>query len=453
MPEITFMRTDAAGHPLAFEPRLIKAEQTEAIDGAFTLELTALGAVDVAKYDHLLYVDDGGRRRDVVIVSPEITHDSSGIRTSIVCHDAIATNGSQLMLYDVRCRGLTAQQCLEKALAKGDEVNVVYTADSTTDATAVKNVTIGYYHQSEWASVTALSTQTGLEVQRSYEFTSTNGIIRAIGHVGLYKAVGRATIPEADATAAIRRFDYSCDLTNVSRTITADTLATCMYGFGKSLETDSGGFSRKLTFEAINGGKPYVKADAATLAAWGIATMNGGTHTRDAIYENADCADPGQLLRETKAALAAAIAPRVSYTVKPAALGGGPVYLGETVQVVDHQLGLAAEARVSKRVTDLLSGRSTITLGVITNSLTATAQDSSSMAASTAGMAVELAQSAAATQSNIAPTVSRVTAGADGWDKGAALANVITLDGGLPEIVYNGKKYTFNPATGTFKEA
>lgn len=453
MPEVTFMRTDAAGHPLVFEPRLIKAEQTEAIDGAFTLELTALGAVDVTKYDHLLYMDDGGRRRDAVVVSPEITHDSSGTRTSIVCHDAIATNGNQLMLYDVRCRGLTAQQCLEKALAKGDAANAVYTADSTADAAAVKTVTIGYYHQSEWASVTALSAQTGLEVQRSYEFTSTNGIIRAIGHVGLYKAVGRANIPEADTTPAIRRFDYGYDLANVSRTITADTIATCMYGFGKSLETDAGGYSRKLTFEAINGGKPYIKADAATLAAWGIATANGGTHTRDAIYENADCADPRQLLRETKAALAAAIAPKVSYTVEPAALGGGPVYLGETVQVVDHQLGLAAEARVSKRVTNLMSGRSTITLGVTTNSLTAAAQSSSSMAASTAGMAVELAQSTAATQSDLAPTVSRVTAGADGWDKGATLANVITLSNGLPEIVYDGKKYSFDPETGTFKEA
>ena len=453
MTEVTFMRTDAAGHPLVFEPRLIKAEQTESTDGTFTLELTALGAVDVTKYDHLLYMDDGGRRRDVVVISPEITHDSSGVRTSIVCHDAIATNGSQLMLYDVRCRALSAQQCLEKALAKGDATNAVYTADSTADAAAVKTVTIGYYHQSEWASVTALSAQTGLEVQRSYEFTSTNGIIRAIGHVGLYKAVGRANIPEADTTPAIRRFDYGYDLANVSRTITADTIATCMYGFGKSLETDAGGYSRKLTFEAINGGKPYVKADAATLAAWGIATANGGTHTRDAVYENADCADPNQLLRETKAALAAAIAPKVSYTVEPAALGGGPVYLGETVQVVDHQLGLAAEARVSKRVADLLSGRSTVTLGVTTNSLTATAQSSSSMAASTAGMAVELAQSTAATQSDIAPTVSRVTAGADGWDKGAALADVITLSNGLPEIVYDGKKYTFDPKTGTFKEA
>lgn len=453
MTEVTFMRTDAAGHPLVFEPRLIKAEQTESTDGSFTLELTALGAVDATKYDHLLYMDDGGRRRDVVVISPEITHDSSGVRTSIVCHDAIATNGSQLMLYDVRCRALSAQQCLEKALAKGDATNAVYTADSTADAAAVKTVTIGYYHQSEWASVTALSAQTGLEVQRSYEFTSTNGIIRAIGHVGLYKAVGRANIPEADTTPAIRRFDYGYDLANVSRTITADTIATCMYGFGKSLETDAGGYSRKLTFEAINGGKPYVKADAATLAAWGIATANGGTHTRDAVYENADCADPNQLLRETKAALAATIAPKVSYTVEPAALGGGPVYLGETVQVVDHQLGLAAEARVSKRVTDLLSGRSTITLGVTTNSLTAAAQSSSSMAASTAGMAVELAQSTAATQSDIAPTVSRVTAGADGWDKGAALADVIALDGGLPEIVYDGKKYSFDPETGTFKEA
>lgn len=453
MTEVTFMRTDAAGHPLVFEPRLIKAEQTEAIDGAFTLELTALGAVDVTKYDHLLYMDDGGRRRDVVVISPEITHDSSGVRTSIVCHDAIATNGSQLMLYDVRCRALSAQQCLEKALAKGDVTNVVYTADSTADAAAVKTVTIGYYHQSEWASVTALSAQTGLEVQRSYEFTSTNGIIRAIGHVGLYKAVGRANIPEADTTPAIRRFDYGYDLANVSRTITADTIATCMYGFGKSLETDAGGYSRKLTFEAINGGKPYVKADAATLAAWGIATANGGTHTRDAIYENADCADPNQLLRETKAALAAAIAPKVSYTVEPAALGGGPVYLGETVQVVDHQLGLAAEARVSKRVTDLLSGRSTITLGVTTNSLTATAQSSSSMAASTAGMAVELAQSTVATQADITPTVERVKDSGDSWDAGAALADVITLSNGLPEIVYDGKKYTFDPKTGTFKEA
>lgn len=465
----SFIRTDAAGNPRAFDPILTKATQTEQTDGTFTLELVCLGAVDVTKYDHLLYKDDGGRLRDVVVVSPEVTHDSTGTTTSIVCHDAIATNGDAIMLYDVRCRALTAQQCLDKALAKGDTANAVYDSVQTDDAKNITNTTISYYHQTEWASVAALSEQVGLEVQRYYTMADTSdGTIRTLGHVGLYKAVGRANVPEADKSVPTRRFDYGYDISSVTRTITATTVATCMYGFGKSLETDSGGYSRKLTFESVNNGKPYVKADDATVKRWGFPTASGGTHTRDAIYENSDCEDANQLLRETKAALAAANAPQVSYTVDPAELGDTPLYLGELVQVVDHQLGLAAEARVSKRETNLLTGGSTITLGVTTNSLTSQTQESTASASSTASTAVATAQATAATTSDIQPTVSRVNAGADswdaaakkvsadssGWDKGAALANTFgTSSTGLPQFSYSNKTYVFDPASGVFKEA
>lgn len=447
--ETHFFRTTSLGEPKRFEPRLTKAEQTEALDGSFTLELTAAEAVDISKGDHLIYRDDTGSTRDVIVVSPAVTHDSGGLVTSIVCKDRIAVDAAGLYIEDQRNATPTRLDAIMGKLL--EDTPYSYAGEKA------KTASISFYHKDLWSCLCDISKTTGLELYRSYATDSrghSNGKLITTASVGFV-----AQLAAPDANTEPRRFDYGYDLTGVTRTINADSVVTCMYGYGKGLETAQGGYSRKLTFGSVNDGKNYVTISDATYARkWGIPDpIHGTTRYRVGTYENSNCEDANQLLRETKAALDAASKPSISYeldtlTLDPTGMYS-PVRLGETVQVVDSCLGLHLTARVSKRVTDLLAKRSTITLGVQSESFTAQAQGATSSATASATAAVAAAQGAAATQADIAPTVERVKDSGDGWDRGAALAGVITLNSGLPEIAYAGKKYTFNPETGTFKEA
>lgn len=449
---VHFFRTDGLGSPAFFEPRLTKAEQTEGLDATFTLELTAVGAVDISKGDHLIYKDDTGAVRDVVVVSPAVTHDSGGLVTSIVCKDRIAVDAADMFIEDQRNTQPTAVYAiLDKLLA-----NTPYQRLDKNTQTA----TISFYHEDLWTALCALSTATGLEIERTYtvdDSAYTNGTLIATAKIGFVKQLG-------DSSDEPRRFDYGADLTGVTRTINADPVYTCMYGFGKGLETDNGGYSRKLTFGSVNGGKNYVTIDDAAYARkWGIPDqLHGKNLYRIGTYENQDCEDAQQLLTETKAALATASQPSVTYELDTIVLEDGattsagtvrgPVHLGDSVAVVDGELGIRLSARVSKRVTDLLTGQTTITLGAQGESFTAQTQNAASSATAAATAAIATAQSAVATQADITPTVTRVVQSGDGWDTAATLASVILLEDGLPVISYDGEKYVFSPETGVFSK-
>lgn len=74
-----------------------------------------------------------------------------------------------------------------------------------------------------------------------------------------------------------RRFTYTKDLASVSRTEHYGAITAC-YGYGKGIETDTGGYGRKLTFGDINNGKNYVE-DATALKLYGRPTAGAGTPT------------------------------------------------------------------------------------------------------------------------------------------------------------------------------
>lgn len=172
-----------------------------------------------------------------------------------------------------------------------------------------------------------------------------------------------------------RRFSYSKDLTSVERTEHWTPITACV-GYGKGLETDSGGYGRKLTFEDVNGGLDYV-ADEDALALYGRPDGDGGLAHIWGTYENQDCEDASQLLEETKSYLEAHSEPGVTYeadVVDLVAMGRTweGVAKGDDVQLVDTCFSptLRCQGRVSKISTDLLRGTSEITLGNVTETLT-----------------------------------------------------------------------------------
>lgn len=172
-----------------------------------------------------------------------------------------------------------------------------------------------------------------------------------------------------------RRFTYTKDLTSVSRTEHYGAITAC-YGYGKGIETDTGGYGRKLTFGDINNDKNYVE-DATALKLYGRPDGRGGHAHVFGQYENPNCEDAATLLAETRAYFNSRKEPGVTYEADVVDLvqfgrDWEGVAVGDDVQIVDtcFSPALRCEGRVTKLVTDELGGAMRVTLGNVTETIT-----------------------------------------------------------------------------------
>lgn len=233
----------------------------------------------------------------------------------------------------------------------------------TVDQPGTVSDSLTFYHTTARAAINAIL-ECGGELETEIEvgpagIESRKVSIRA--HVG--------------AQGGRRRFTYGKDLVGVERTEHWTPITACV-GYGKGLETDAGGYGRKLTFEDVNGGRDYVE-DLDALELYGRPDGKGGLAHIWGTYENQDCEDASQLLEETRAYLEAHKDPGVTYeasVIDLVAMGRTweGVAKGDDVQLVDTCFTptLRCQGRVSKISTDLLQGTSEITLGNVTETLT-----------------------------------------------------------------------------------
>lgn len=171
------------------------------------------------------------------------------------------------------------------------------------------------------------------------------------------------------------RFTYTKDLASVSRTEHYGAITAC-YGYGKGIETDTGGYGRKLTFGDINNGKNYVE-DATALKLYGRPDGRGGHAHVFGQYENPNCEDAATLLAETRAYFGSRKEPGMTYEADVVDLvqfgrDWEGVAVGDDVQIVDtcFSPALRCEGRVTKLVTDELGGAMRVTLGNVTETIT-----------------------------------------------------------------------------------
>ena len=171
-----------------------------------------------------------------------------------------------------------------------------------------------------------------------------------------------------------RRFSYGKDINSIKRTEHWGAITAC-YGYGKGVETDTGGYGRKLTFGDINGGKDYVE-DATALKTYGRPDGKGGFAHVFGKYENSSCEDAGQLKSETQAYLDEHKIPGVTYEADLVDLVamGRPwegVGVGDDTQMVDGSFEptLRCQGRVTKQVIDMLGKTRTVTLGNVIESI------------------------------------------------------------------------------------
>lgn len=171
-----------------------------------------------------------------------------------------------------------------------------------------------------------------------------------------------------------RRFSYGKDINSVKRTEHWGAITAC-YGYGKGVETDNGGYGRKLTFGDINGGLDYV-ADQTALETYGRPDGKGGFAHVFGKYENSSCEDASQLKSETQAYLDEHKIPGVTYEVDVVdlvAMGRTweGVGVGDDSQLVDASFEptLRCQGRVTKQVIDMLGKTRTVTLGNVIESI------------------------------------------------------------------------------------
>lgn len=148
-----------------------------------------------------------------------------------------------------------------------------------------------------------------------------------------------------------KRFSFAKDMTNIKRTISPDDIITRLYGYGKGEEKEGGGYGRRISFESINDGKPYLDNEEATQK----YCYKGIPFVGSAIFE--DIEDPAALKKATQKELDALSRPKVTYETSVTDLASygmdfEDVQVGDTCNGRDKDLDIAFTARITEMTVD-----------------------------------------------------------------------------------------------------
>lgn len=331
------------------------AKHVECLDGTDELKITC--ADDVNKGDYIVWVDWQGKAHEHIVDDTDRTHDENGaISTSLTAVNSVAELWDDWN-DDIRPTNAAVATAVARAIA-GTRWKVG-TCDQTGSASAV------FYHQSARESLAQILEVWGGELETAITHNGTAVTSRAVGVRNLR---GNQSSP--------KRFTWTKDIKNITRTVASENPKTRVYGYGKGVETDTGGYGRRLTFAEINGGKAYVE-DAAATKVWGHPGASGGVLPACCSYVNEQCEDAAQLLRETKAYLADVSEPKVSYTASVIDLyafgrSWEGVAVGDKVAIIDKGFcegGIRLTGRVSQIERDLISGDASVTFGNLSDSM------------------------------------------------------------------------------------
>ena len=330
------------------------ATHTDALDGTDELGITC--AEDLVKGDRVVWIDLQGTCHEHIVDTIDRVHDDDGApETQAVCINSVNETWDD-WLDDKRPSG-SVSVALASILA--DTRWEVGTCDQGGSASRT------FYHESVREGLAGLIETWGGELETLIVHDGAGIVSRRVG-----------VRAKRGNQSSAKRFTWTKDLVSVKRSVASDNPKTRVYGYGKGVETESGGYGRRLTFGDINGGKDYVEdADATTV--WGHPDGEGGILPAVASYVNEQCEDAAQLLQETKDYLEQVKEPKVTYTASVIDLyafgrSWEGVGVGDDVAIIDK--GFSAEdvrlhGRVSQIERDLLTGDATVTFGTLTDTM------------------------------------------------------------------------------------
>lgn len=330
------------------------ATHTDALDGTDELGITC--AEDLVKGDRIVWIDLQGTCHEHIVDTIDRVHDDDGApETQAVCINSVNETWDD-WLDDKRPSGSVAV-ALASILA--DTRWEVGTCDQGGSASRT------FYHESVREGLAGIIETWGGELETLIVHDGASIVSRRVG-----------VRAKRGNQSSAKRFTWTKDLVSVKRSVASDNPKTRVYGYGKGVETESGGYGRRLTFGDINGGKDYVEdADATTV--WGHPDGEGGILPAVASYVNEQCEDAAQLLQETKDYLERVKEPKVTYTASVIDLyafgrSWEGVGVGDDVAIIDKGFsaeGVRLHGRVSQIERDLLTGDATVTFGTLTDTM------------------------------------------------------------------------------------
>lgn len=378
----------------------------------------------VDKYDRIVFCDSMGRTCEWIVMSSRESRAKSVPICTVNCYGSMQELSRHFMPTLRRGSKDTPEQALAKAL-EGTRWSVGQCDEGSGEYSV--------YHQSSLASVKDIAEAYKMEVEPVIELSADGNSI-AKRSVCLVKRLGRAN------TAL--RLDYGSGLSGIDRVLSADDVVTRLYCYGKGVQTTdddgnaTGGYSRKITFADINGGKEYIQDDSL-LEVWGVPGPDGSLMHTEGIFEDGDCEDKATLLAEGRAALAERSKPIVSYEGTVEALGragfdASACDLGDNLQMVDTTFPkpLRLSGRVLEIVEDLLGDGSPSTVKV--------------------GNVIE---GIVKRSDRVQQTIDRLTSSAGSWDSAATLGSAYLngLIDGLNKVMNETGGYTYiKPGKGLF---
>lgn len=403
----------------------MQATRTRNVDqcGVDKVELVLLDN-GVDKYDRIVFCDSMGRTCEWIVMSSRESRAKSVPICTVNCYGSMQELSRHFMPTLRRGSKDTPEQAIAKAL-DGTRWSVGQCDEGSGEYSV--------YHQSSLASVKDIAEAYKMEVEPVIQLSADGNSI-AKRSVSLVKRLGRAN------TAL--RLDYGSGLSGIDRVLSADDVVTRLYCYGKGVQTTdddgnaTGGYSRKITFADINGGKEYIQDDSL-LEVWGVPGPDGSLVHTEGIFEDGDCEDKATLLVEGRAALAERSKPIVSYEGTVEALGragfdANACDLGDNLQMVDTTFSkpLRLSGRVLEIVEDLLGDGSPSSVKV--------------------GNVIE---GIVKRSDRVQQTIDRLTSSAGSWDSAATLGSAY-LDGlidGLNKVMNETGGYTYiKPGKGLF---
>lgn len=403
----------------------LQATRTRNVDqcGVDKVELVLLDN-GVDKYDRIVFCDSTGRTCEWIVMSSRESRAKSVPVCTVNCYGSMQELSRHFMPTLRRGSKDTPAQALAKAL-DGTRWSVGQCDEGSGEYSV--------YHQSSLASVNDIANAYKMEVKPVIQLSADGNSI-AKRSVCLVKRLGRSN------TAL--RLDYGSGLSGIDRVLSADDVVTRLYCYGKGVQTtdddgnETGGYSRKITFADINGGKEYIQDDSL-LEVWGVPGPDGSLMHTEGIFEDGDCEDKATLLAEGRAALAERSKPIVSYEGTVEALGragfdANACDLGDNLQMVDTTFPkpLRLSGRVLEIVEDLLGdgSPSSVKVGNVIEGIIKRSE-------------------------HVQQTIDRLTSSAGSWDSAATLGSAY-LDGlidGLNKVMSETGGYTYiKPGKGLF---
>lgn len=330
------------------------ATHTDALDGTDELNITC--AEDLVKGDRVVWIDLQGVCHEHIVDTIDRVHDDDGApETQAVCINSVNETWDD-WLDDKRPSG-SVSVALASILA--DTRWEVGTCDQGGSASRT------FYHESVREGLAGIIETWGGELETLIVHDGAGIVSRRVG-----------VRAKRGNQSSAKRFTWTKDLVSVKRSVASDNPKTRVYGYGKGVETEGGGYGRRLTFGDINGGKDYVE-DAEATTVWGHPDGEGGILPAVASYVNEQCEDAAQLLQETQDYLEQVTEPKVTYTASVIDLyafgrSWEGVGVGDDVAIIDKGFsaeGVRLHGRVSQIERDLLTGDATVTFGTLTDTM------------------------------------------------------------------------------------